>query len=383
MKIKRTMALLLAVMMLTACAKTEENAPETEEPTSAPETEYQWETLTDESRGSDVTFDTGKLYANFDSVLRPFEKEAYRALIETIRAGKDRCVMEQETFEKVSGFAAYSPYYALVDTLTYTDGAASLVYLYDTETLTQRVADFDAKLRVLLYESGAASYDPSVTDERRALALYRFVASQCTYRFGENENLMTCVLAGSYTEVAFNVLYAQLLLQADIPVVLVSDADGHVWVAANLGGAWYHFDPAGEYFFSIGYGLRYFGMTDTRRVRDEITAPLSVLVPAFWIDYTEPVTPSSPSETDAESVSPEETGEETDTPADTEIPSPEESNDTAEPDLPERIPLYTFTLACTDSRYDAFDSCSNWAFDEDGVSLYLLPAHTSFALRCD
>lgn len=380
-RIQKGAAILTAALLLAGCQPKEE-IPEPIDEETSPQA-YQWvmpETDAWQGDLSTVVYQSAPLYANFASVLTEEDRAAYEGLIGAIIAHNVGYTVTREIFDRISCLAVYSPYYYLVDAIAYDAdiGGVTLTYRNDGVTHAQLVEQFEQKMRELLARSGVFEIGEDASGERRALCLYRFVASQCSYQYGENQSLFLCVLNDSYTDTAFNVLFAQLLLQAGIPAVLAVDESGHFWTAAELDGSWFHFDPAYEFMGNAGYGLMYFGMDDTRRNAEDQSTPYHAVIPDFWLAY-EP-TP----ETDADSDTGEtaESGE-NDTAADTAATAqttlPDDESTTADGvesgtagiETAEPHPVYTFTLLCEDARYANFASCSNWVYAEDGNSLIL------------
>ncbi len=360
---KRTLCSLLAAICLTGCASAQTDTVDAPDTTASPAlSSYVWQTVETEPPVTEyVRADFSVLYANFDSVCRDADRENYRALTEAVLARKTALPMQAEDYLRVIGFFRESPLFALLSGIGYDTENAYVYfsYAYDEAGQSARVEAF-CDLYALCISRVAP--DPSWSQARLVLALYREAAAQLPFAYGEEMPLLECAYQGGLTQNALCEFFTFLLMGEGIPALRVEGENGVCWTAAQIDGAWYHFVPSYESMDSAGNCLWYFGMTDDDIAQAGFGA-CGPVVPEFWQTYT-PQPPETETQT-ADTASPEEENPPETQPPETQSPETQPP-ETAPADVTDPNQPYGFVLSCTDTRFVALHNCGGWTV-RDGI----------------
>lgn len=314
--------ILVAALLFTGCAKSAENdgsetagsSAETTAPFSERRT-YDWSLGTQETESPDeqVGEFALSLYAVSDSRMRAFSDTgyaSYAALCDAVRSRSASVTMlRSDVIAVLDAFNECSPYSSLVQSYAFTavygdesaeqapeadinaedaaspdgestdppimpaplEGELTITYRLDETAHKSAVDGFEAGTSRLL---GSLGIDPALP-ECAAVLIYRWCAENIDDVTGRDTCVFELLGGGDcFGELTYpagnaqNSAFRYLLSQAGIPCVTMSGklfGSARVWTAAQLGGLWYHFDPASEFTDTSGNGLKFFGMNDGDR----------------------------------------------------------------------------------------------------------------------
>ncbi|MGM9636671.1 MAG: transglutaminase domain-containing protein [Eubacteriales bacterium] len=192
-------------------------------------------------------------------------------LVDAISAHEDSLTVSDS---RVAGILVDNIFYnyppAALCTFQRTDTGISIGYTYSEVTHKEMISAFYAKVETILN----TTLNPDWSEERKAMELYRWTADSVDYFTVDyttaDTNAYCAIMRGKSICYGFSDCYNYLLRQAGIPAELLrgyrpSDHAEHGWSMIQLDGKWYHCDTTWESSGSDGLGLRYFGMSDSRR----------------------------------------------------------------------------------------------------------------------
>lgn len=171
-------------------------------------------------------------------------------------------------------------------------GGINIRYTYEKDEHQLRITEFYQKVETILNET----VDPAWSELRRAMELYRYVATHVSYftvdYTAADTSAYSALTRGVTICYGFADAYNYLLRQAGIESQLLRGSAGegndHGWSIIRIDGEWYHCDPTWEYSGSGGRDLWYFGVYDYKRfgtVDSDIVygfGALEVAYPGNW-----------------------------------------------------------------------------------------------------
>ena len=153
--------------------------------------------------------------------------------------------------------------------------AVTLQFVYDQDDHTARVLAFEQRVESVVRAEIKARYNEC----ERALALYRWTAQNINYLDGDDVTPYHALMDGVGICQSYESVYRYLLLQVGIDALsggaFMTDEAAHAWTLVSLNGVWYHMDPTFESAQTLGAGLWYFGMDDTRRLQSGVVQPIT------------------------------------------------------------------------------------------------------------
>lgn len=236
------------------------NTPDTTEPATPPETAL----FTDGYYRCDP-------YLFYSGLSDPTVYADACRLVDAITAYEDRLTVSDP---RVAGILVDNIFYnyppAALCTFQRTETGISIGYTYPEETHKEKIAAFYTKVELVLN----STLDSDWSEDRKAMELYRWTADYVDYFTVDytpaDTNAYYAIMQGKSICYGFSDCYNYLLRQIGIPAELMrgyrpSDHAEHGWSVIQLNGQWYHCDTTWESSGTGGQGLRYFGMSDSRR----------------------------------------------------------------------------------------------------------------------
>lgn len=223
----------------------------------------------------------------FDEELRTY----YDLLVDAVLTGETSFPLpegikgREDSWRASAVFGNINPLGGLVFLSSSVDGSTQIVdYVFDAAEHARRVAEMGPRAEELIAEILTA--DANAVDA--VLAVYQNLAQNTVYT---QEGALTgpygVIFEGEGMCVGFGAGSTWLLEQAGFPVSHPAtwdsgtwEIEGHTWFTATLNGESYHFDPTFENGVTGGYGLVYFGMTDSERDAEGGYLPFAL----DWVD---------------------------------------------------------------------------------------------------
>ncbi len=293
-KILSLLLSLLLALSLCACAGRAKNAP-----TGTPKdsgAQIPSASAAPESLPTDAPQPTEPVLSALDPyVLRPDirgyltqdEEQAFRTLIDAIFAREERVTLlaDYDANLRVLGAARYNPYWFFVEDSHFSDDhtAVILTYAYSAEEQASMRQFMDSEyLRIL-----NSILTPEMNELDQVLSVYHYFASRIEYNYdwlealnmADDKYLFPDIAIYEALQTGRGVCHTytylcefalQQLHIACLPMTGVMNNDpesGHMWLAVQLDGSFYHMDPTWDAAPGMA-GLNYFGMTDEERAQD-------------------------------------------------------------------------------------------------------------------